>query len=329
MLEGPAAPAAESRKVVTVLFIDATSSTALGERLDPESLRAAMTRYFDVMREVIEFHGVSKAFDDKLLYEELSFAVPKGAIVGKVPVGVEPEGMGISPDGRLLYVPQLEGPRWHAVNSANGDVLAIVETKSGSHNTVYALDGSRVYLAGLKSPVLSIADPKTHRVTATVGPFAHVIRPFTVNGSNTLCFVNINGLPLGHHQWRQTDTTGMIRAYARAETGFTRPLVEWRGGTSGVAETEFPLYSYAAGLLQRAIGLHHWIPRSLSIAAGLAKGHGVKEAVHTAQRYLHTAIQTTIKIGTGKGPVNHLVKVEGCDVHIPTSQANRKKGRPR
>jgi class 3 adenylate cyclase len=50
---------AETRKTVTVLFCDATSSTALGERLDPESLRAVMTRYFDVMQEVIEFHGGS------------------------------------------------------------------------------------------------------------------------------------------------------------------------------------------------------------------------------------------------------------------------------
>ncbi|HSH47710.1 MAG TPA: energy-dependent translational throttle protein EttA [Halomonas sp.] len=31
---------------------------------------------------VIEFHGVSKAFGDKLLYEELSFTIPPGAIVG-------------------------------------------------------------------------------------------------------------------------------------------------------------------------------------------------------------------------------------------------------
>jgi energy-dependent translational throttle protein EttA len=31
---------------------------------------------------VIEFNGVSKRFDDKLLYEDLTFAVPKGAIVG-------------------------------------------------------------------------------------------------------------------------------------------------------------------------------------------------------------------------------------------------------
>ncbi|MCE8010455.1 energy-dependent translational throttle protein EttA [Halomonas daqingensis] len=31
---------------------------------------------------VIEFHGVSKRFEDKLLYEDLSFTVPKGAIIG-------------------------------------------------------------------------------------------------------------------------------------------------------------------------------------------------------------------------------------------------------
>jgi DNA-binding beta-propeller fold protein YncE len=102
--------------------------------------------------------------------------------------------MAISPDGKLLYVPQFEGPFWTVVDGKTGDVIARVETKSGSHNTVFANDGSRVYLAGLKSPLLSIADPKTHKIIGTVGPFSNVIRPFTVNGSNTLAFVNINGL---------------------------------------------------------------------------------------------------------------------------------------
>lgn len=102
--------------------------------------------------------------------------------------------MAISPDGKLLYVPQFEGPFWTVVNAANGNVIAKIETKSGSHNTIYSQDGRHVYMAGLKSPNLSIADPATHKVTSTVGPFANVIRPFTVNGSNTLCFVNINGL---------------------------------------------------------------------------------------------------------------------------------------
>ena len=41
----------EVRKIVTVVFSDVASSTELGERLDPESLRRAMGRYFDEMRE--------------------------------------------------------------------------------------------------------------------------------------------------------------------------------------------------------------------------------------------------------------------------------------
>jgi len=102
--------------------------------------------------------------------------------------------MAISPDGRVLYVPSFEGPHWHVVDGATGEVIAKIEPKSGAHNTVYGLDGSRAYLAGLKSPLLAVADTKSHTVTKTVGPFSNVIRPFTVNGSQTLCFVNVNEL---------------------------------------------------------------------------------------------------------------------------------------
>jgi hypothetical protein len=102
--------------------------------------------------------------------------------------------MAISPDGKILYTPSLEGPHWNVINALTGDVITRIEPKSGAHNTVYSLDGTRVYLAGLRSPLLSVADTETHTVVKTVGPFANSIRPFTVNGSNTLCFVNINGL---------------------------------------------------------------------------------------------------------------------------------------
>ena len=44
---------AASRRRVTVLFSDLAGSTELGERLDPESLRQVMARYFDEMRGVI------------------------------------------------------------------------------------------------------------------------------------------------------------------------------------------------------------------------------------------------------------------------------------
>ena len=61
--------ARELRKVVTILFCDVTGSTALGERLDSESLRRVMERYFAVAREVLERHGgtVEKFIGDAVM----------------------------------------------------------------------------------------------------------------------------------------------------------------------------------------------------------------------------------------------------------------------
>src|SRR5580765_8526694 len=66
--EAPA-PSREVRKTVTVVFCDVTGSTALGERLDPESLRHVMARYFVAMRAAIERHGgtVEKFIGDAVM----------------------------------------------------------------------------------------------------------------------------------------------------------------------------------------------------------------------------------------------------------------------
>jgi len=102
--------------------------------------------------------------------------------------------MALSPDGRLLYVPSFEGPHWNVVDALTGNVKARVETNSGAHNTIYSLGGRLAYLAGLRSPMLGVADTSTHRVARQVGPFGDSIRPFTVNGAQTLVFANVNGL---------------------------------------------------------------------------------------------------------------------------------------
>ena len=54
-----ATPAREQRKTVTVLFCDVSGSTELGERLDPEALRALLARYFERMKRIVERHGGS------------------------------------------------------------------------------------------------------------------------------------------------------------------------------------------------------------------------------------------------------------------------------
>ncbi len=64
-----AAPAPDVRKTVTVLFCDLKGSTSLAERIDTESLRGVLTRYFGEMRRVIEAHGgtVEKFIGDAVM----------------------------------------------------------------------------------------------------------------------------------------------------------------------------------------------------------------------------------------------------------------------
>jgi len=57
------------RKTVSVLFCDVTGFTSLGERVDPETMRSVMVRYFDEMRTVLERHGgtVEKFIGDAVM----------------------------------------------------------------------------------------------------------------------------------------------------------------------------------------------------------------------------------------------------------------------
>ncbi|HZA35397.1 MAG TPA: hypothetical protein VE505_10740, partial [Vicinamibacterales bacterium] len=102
--------------------------------------------------------------------------------------------MALSPDGRILYIPSLEGPHWHVVDAATGDVIRRLEVGSGAHNTVYGPDGAFAYLADLRSPYLTVADARTHTIGKRIGPFSDSVRPFTINGAQTLAFVNLNHL---------------------------------------------------------------------------------------------------------------------------------------
>lgn len=59
----------ERRRLVTVLFCDVQGSTAMGERLDAESVREIMQHYFHEMRSAIEHHGgtVEKFVGDAIM----------------------------------------------------------------------------------------------------------------------------------------------------------------------------------------------------------------------------------------------------------------------
>lgn len=87
-----------------------------------------------------------------------------------------------------------------------------------------------------------------------------------------LRLVHLDAPPLGFHAWRQADTAGVARNFAREGMDILRPRADWRGTTSGVAEMELPVYPFAAAVVYRAVGVHEWVMRLMSALASAAAG---------------------------------------------------------
>lgn len=124
----------------------------------------------------------------------ISFDLTTDAIVWEKKYAGGCDRMAISPDGKTIYQPSFERDHWHVLDATTGDVIARVEPNAGAHNTNYGPDGREAYLAGLRSKTLAVADTTSHKIVRSVGPFSAVIRPFTVNGSQTRAYMCVNDL---------------------------------------------------------------------------------------------------------------------------------------
>ncbi len=102
--------------------------------------------------------------------------------------------MSISPNGKIMYLPSLEKDFWNVVDCVTGNIITKITVVRRAHNTVYAPSGEHVYMADIASPYLHVADTKTHTIVKKIGPFGEGIRPFTINGKESLVFVNVDGL---------------------------------------------------------------------------------------------------------------------------------------
>ncbi len=129
--DAAAARGAEARKVVTIIFADLVGSTALHERLDPESVTRLMERYYRAMRGAVEAHGgtVVKLLGDGVM---AAFGVPRvaeddairavraGVAMQDAMQGLRGPGSGVTsgnepqPRGPVREAEAHDGPaRWH------------------------------------------------------------------------------------------------------------------------------------------------------------------------------------------------------------------------
>jgi len=58
------------------------------------------------------------------------------------------------------------------------------------HNLIVSNDGTRVFCGSVSDDMLSVIDVAKDEVILKVGPIIGVIQPLTVNGSNTLAYIN-------------------------------------------------------------------------------------------------------------------------------------------
>jgi WD40 repeat protein len=103
------------------------------------------------------------------------------------------DSMAISPNGRWIYMPAGEATTsraWRIIAAANGGPTGhAIKGPAGAHNTIISRDGRYLYLGGVKEPYLEVASTATNTVIRKVGPLHRPgVRPFTINGSQTLAF---------------------------------------------------------------------------------------------------------------------------------------------
>ena len=102
--------------------------------------------------------------------------------------------MSISPDGKTMYLPSFEKGFWNVVDCVTGDVIKTIDVYKRAHNTIYGPAGKYVYLDDIASPLLYVADATKHELVNKIGPFDNFVRPFTINGKETLAYVTVDSL---------------------------------------------------------------------------------------------------------------------------------------
>ncbi len=106
------------------------------------------------------------------------------------------DSMAITPDGKSIYLPDGEltnNGNWYVIDAASGAETGTVRGGLGPHNTIVSLNGTHVYLGGRNYNYLEVADTTTNHVIRKIGPLCGGVRPFTINGKQTLAYTTATG----------------------------------------------------------------------------------------------------------------------------------------
>ncbi|MGB8106678.1 MAG: PQQ-dependent catabolism-associated beta-propeller protein, partial [Pseudolabrys sp.] len=106
--------------------------------------------------------------------------------LGEVQVGVEPEGMGISPDGKVLVNTSETTNMAHFIDTDARKIIANVLVDSRPRFAAFKSDGSELWVSSEVGGTVSIIDPVRHQVTKKInfaipGLRSEAIQPVGIN----------------------------------------------------------------------------------------------------------------------------------------------------
>ncbi len=110
-------------------------------------------------------------------------------VEGRLPVqATGPEHGTVSPDGRWLYIANVEGNAVSVVDLVKGQTVGVLKGLSQPHNIVFSKDGSKAYIAQVGSYKLAVYRVDSQKLTAevTVGSQAKIaaLKPQEIHGVN-------------------------------------------------------------------------------------------------------------------------------------------------
>ena len=121
-------------------------------------------------------------------------------VTATVPVGMGPEGVGVSLDGTRVYIANRLSADVSVINTASNTVVATVAVGTSPLGVAVTPDGTRVYVANNLGNNVSVIDAASNAVTSTIavgtGPQGVVVSPnganvyVANNTSNTVSVIN-------------------------------------------------------------------------------------------------------------------------------------------
>ena len=149
----------------------------------------------------------------------------------------------ISTDGKTIYMPDGEAAydgTWHLINTSDGSVAGSIFTVAGNaaHNTIVGFTGKRVYLGGLNNSTFFAADTSTNKISTTISNMKGGVRPFTINGKESLVFTTHTGF-LG---FQVSDLNAAKILYTVPVNGFTAPAGSTSAHGISISPNEKELY---------------------------------------------------------------------------------------